>query len=376
MALSYNKIRTIIHLERLRANFRLIRGRCANPIPVIKADAYGHGLMEVAAVMAGEGAQALAVGTVEEAGLLRGAYDGKIIALLGPLDAEDCRMVWEAGIIPVLHHMDQLGKLAAARRGEERLRVALKFDTGMSRLGFAPEQTGEILAVLSDHPELTLDMVCSHLACADDPEEKDFVLEQGQRFGEICSLFRKGGLAFQSCLANSGGILGYPGLHHDLQRPGIALYGSNPFRGTSWEGKGAGLSPAMEVVAPVFSVHRVEAGHTVSYGRTFRADQEMRVAVIGAGYADNYSRSLSNQGEVLLHGRRAPILGRVCMQLTAVDATHIPETRVEDQVHLLGGQGTGAITPEELAGWWGTITYEVFCLLGQNRRMYSMSSGE
>jgi alanine racemase len=370
MALNYNKIRTIIHLERLRENFRLIKGVCANPIPVIKADAYGHGLLEVAAVMTEEGAQTLAVGTVEEAVRLRERFEGRIVALLGPLDAPDCRMAWEGGIVPMIHHTDQLRGLADAGKGGGRLGVALKFDTGMSRLGFAPAQADEVLVHLAAHPALGLEMICSHLACADDPAEEDFVLEQGQRFGEICSLFRKGGMVFQACLANSGAILGYPRLHHDAQRPGIALYGSNPFQGTAWEGKGAGLRPAMEVVAPVFSVHRIEAGQTVSYGRTFRADREMRVAVIGAGYADNYSRSLSNRGQVLLHGRRAPVLGRVCMQLTAVDASRIPEASVGDQAHLLGGAGAAAITPEELAGWWGTITYEVFCLLGQNRRRF------
>jgi alanine racemase len=370
MPLEYNKIETIIHLDRVRSNHRLIKGWCANPIPVVKADAYGHGLIEVAGVLAEEGAGSLAVGTVEEGVRLRRTYGGEIIALLGTLDGEDCRMAWEWGIVPVVHHMDQFEGLAAAAQGRTRLPVALKFDTGMSRLGFAPDQAGEILAALAEHPELNVQMICSHLACADDPREEEFVREQGQRFHAVCALFRKGGVPVRACLANSGGILAYPGLHHDAQRPGIALYGSNPFLGTAWEERGSELRPAMEVTAPVFSVHRVAAGESVSYGRTFRAQEGMEVAVIGAGYADNYSRSLSNRGEVLLHGRRAPVLGRVCMQLTAVDVTRIPGTRVGDRAHLLGGEGAGAITPEELAGWWGTITYEVFCLLGQNRRKH------
>jgi alanine racemase len=126
----------------------------------------------------------------------------------------------------------------------------------------------------------------------------------------------------------------------------------------------------MEVVAPVFSVHGLKAGESVSYGRTFTASREMRVAVVGAGYADNYSRSLSGRGEVVLHGKRAPILGRVCMQMTAVDATDIPQAKAGDPAYLLGGPGERPVTPEELAGWWGTITYEVFCLLGQNARTH------
>jgi alanine racemase len=370
MALGYNKVRAIIHLNRLRDNFRLISAWCANPIPVIKADAYGHGLFEVAGVMSAEGARTLAVGTVGEAAQLRERFDGRIIALLGPVDDEDCRLAWEARIVPVIHHHEQFAALAARRKGKGRLSVALKFDTGMSRLGFSPGESGKVLAAAAESPGLEVVMVCSHLACADDPGESAFVMEQGRRFAETCAALRGGGLAFDACLANSGAILGYPELHHDAQRPGIALYGSNPFRGTAWEAKGAGLAPAMEVVAPVFSVHGLKAGESVSYGRTFTASREMRVAVVGAGYADNYSRSLSGRGEVDLHGKRAPILGRVCMQMTAVDATDIPQAKAGDPAYLLGGPGERPVTPEELAGWWGTITYEVFCLLGQNARTH------
>jgi alanine racemase len=177
-------------------------------------------------------------------------------------------------------------------------------------------------------------------------------------------------MTFARVLVNSAGILAYPELHFDGQRPGISLYGSNPFWGTRWEAKGQSLLPAMEVMAPILSVHDLAKGQTISYGRTFTAPRDMQVAIVACGYADNYSRSLSNKGWMLVHGKRAPVIGRVCMQLTAIDITHIPQTRPGDQAYVLGGQGKERILPEELARWWGTITYEVFCLLGQNPREY------
>jgi alanine racemase len=172
-------------------------------------------------------------------------------------------------------------------------------------------------------------------------------------------------------LANSGAIFGHPALHHDVQRPGIALYGGNPFFGTAWAEKGAGLAPCMDATTRLVQVRAIHAGQTVSYGRTFRAARDMRVGIVAVGYADNYSRGLSNTGSMLVHGRRVPILGRVCMQLTAVDLSAVPEAVAGDEVYVLGGQGPERISADELAAWWGTITYEVFCLLGQNSRTYS-----
>ena len=132
----------------------------------------------------------------------------------------------------------------------------------------------------------------------------------------------------------------------------------------------------MEVQAPVVAVHPLPRGASISYGRTYVAGQDMVVAIVAAGYADNYSRGLSNKGCILVHGRRAPILGRVCMQLTAVDVTEIPRVAPGDPAFLLGGEGDQRIRPEELAGWWETIPYEVFCLLGMNRRVPEISQAQ
>jgi alanine racemase len=240
----------------------------------------------------------------------------------------------------------------------------------MSRLGFSVDEAGAVADTLDGLTHLRAVLACSHLATADDPEQVGYVQEQSARFGRALHALRTRGLGVQGSLANSGAVFGHPETHHDLQRPGIALYGCNPFHGTAWEESGRGLRQAMDVVTRLVQVRTIPAGQTVSYGRTFTAPQDMRIGIVAVGYADNYSRGLSSRAQMLLRGKRVDVLGRVCMQLTAVDLGSVPEAAVGDEVHLLGGPGENAITAEELAAWWGTITYEVFCLLGQNPREY------
>ena len=208
------------------------------------------------------------------------------------------------------------------------------------------------------------------LATADEPDRADYVARQKGEFDAVCAGLSAAGFTFERTLGNSAGLLAFPELHYELQRPGIALYGANPFRGTPLEELGEKLRPAMSVRTLVVQAHPVSAGESVSYGCTFTAERDMRVAIMAAGYADCYSRALTGKAEVMIRGRRAKVLGRVCMQLTAVDVTDIPGVEAGDDVWLLGGDGPAAVTPDEMAGWWGTITYEVFCLLGLNKREF------
>jgi alanine racemase len=372
MGIWYNHVRARIRLGAVVENFRLIQARAANPVPVVKSDAYGHGLREVARRLFSAGARIMAAGTVGETVALKDAVPGvEVISLLGPLEAADYSLVCERDITAFVGSAEQILLLEeAAKRSGTTVRVALKFDTGMSRLGFGVDEVNVAADALDGLTHVRAVLACSHLATADDPQQEDYAREQGRRFAHILAALHARGLDVRASLANSGAIFGHPELHHDLQRPGIALYGGNPFYGTSWESKGRGLVQAMEVSAPLLQIRTIPAGQSVSYGRVFTALAEMRVGIVAVGYADNYSRSLSGQSQMLVHGRRAHVLGRVCMQLTAVDLTNIPQARVGDEVFLLGGEGEQAITAEELAAWWGTITYEVFCLLGQNSRTY------
>ncbi|TVQ99415.1 MAG: alanine racemase [Desulfovibrionales bacterium] len=371
MTIDYNLLRVTVDLGAIQDNFRLLRSLGSALIAVVKSDAYGHGLLPVARSLEACGAESFAVGTMAEAVRLRPAVRGEIFALLGPQSAHDAEIAINENITSVVSRLDQLPLLqqAANRRGN-LVPVALKYDTGMARLGFNETDTDRVMETLAKCPRVIPQWLFSHLATADDPDQADYVRDQATRFQHIHDRLVAAGLQPRCSLVNSAGMLAYPELAWDRQRPGIALYGANPFHDSTLEGLGTGLRPAMHVQAPVLAVHPLPKGASISYGRAYVADQDRIVAVVAAGYADNYARGLSNKGWVVVNGQRAKILGRVCMQLTAVDVTHIPDVTPDDKVDLLGGCAAVAVTPEELAAWWGTIPYEVFCLLGMNPREY------
>lgn len=377
MSILYNKFEVRVRLAAIRANYRLLCGHGGRVIGVIKADAYGHGLNEVAQALSQEGCDTFAIGSVEEGAALRQFLRGagisaRIISLLGPVDPEDYPLLWEHEIIPFVGSFRQLESLAgqAARAGKV-LPVSLKFDTGMARLGFTAVDVPRLVERLREAPLVKPVMASSHLATADDPDAVNYVMAQAGRFEEIISSLAQAGFPVEANLANSAGILAHQKLHHQSQRGGIALYGANPFAGTAWEHLGKGLVPAMEVRTKIVSVHPLKKGQCISYGCTYTAERDMTVAIVAAGYADAYSRGLTGKGaQMLIGGKRVPQIGRVCMQLCACDVSEVPDARSGDWAVLLGGSGPLAISAEELASWWGTISYEVFCLLGMNRRVY------
>ncbi len=374
MTIDYNKIRVRVRLDDLAHNYQLLNKASGNAWPVVKSDAYGHGLIEVSRRLATEGADTFCVGTAGEGAKLRtsGALNKneRILCLLGAMDSADAALLLEHDLIPFVPGPENLGMLAQAASGTgKRLRIALKFDTGMARLGFRPKDVPVLAKQLRACPELIPAMASSHLACADNPDKADTVAAQMAEFQQTLDFLAAENFEVEATLANSAGILGHQGTHHHAQRAGIAMYGVNPLEGTAWAHLGQGLRPAMDVDTPVIQVHDLARGRSISYGHTYTADKDMRVAIVAAGYADGYSRSLSGRGRMGLADRRVPILGRVCMQMTAVDVTGL-DVKPGDRALLLGGQGPGSVSPGELAEWWGTIAYEPFCLLGMNPREY------
>ncbi|BDQ33811.1 alanine racemase [Pseudodesulfovibrio portus] len=372
--IDYNKLRVRINPDNLRHNYRIYRKLHDNVIPVIKSDAYGHGLAETCRALEPEGVITFAVGFVNEAVKLRGiGCKTRILALLGPQDDADVEALWQHDVLAAISHIDQLKKVAAAAAANGPLDIGLKFDTGMRRLGFLPGELDAAMEVIKGSG-LNPVMASSHLASADVPGHKDNVEGQIATFESMVGWLTAAGFDVEANIANSAGALAFERSRMGSLRQGITLYGGNPFSGSELESLGREFRPAMEVTAPVMQVHELKKGESISYGWTFTADRDSVVAVVGVGYADNYSRGLSNTGEMLIHGKRAPIRGRVCMQMTAVDVTeHMREGHAVgagDRAFLLGGPGPDAITPKELAGWWGTIDYEVFCLLGMNPREY------
>ncbi len=346
-------------------------------MPVVKADAYGHGHLETGGVLCDEGAAAFASGSVSEAVELRRNLAGrgffpKIVALLGFADRHEAEFAAANAIIPLVHSLRQLDCLEG---GEGVfLEIALKFDTGMARLGLDLEGARALRRRLDGLPGVSAVLAVSHLASADTAAGPDEVRAQAREFAGILGVLREALPGLPASLCNSAGSLlaehatDIIGPH--VCRPGISLYGGNPFAGTPLESLGAGLLPAMRVHAPVMAVRRLAKGCGIGYGATFRAPEDMPVGIVAVGYADGFSRGLSNRGALCVRGVRAPVIGRVSMQMIALDLRGVPEadTLAGERAHILGGPG--GLSADELAAHWGTISYETLCLLGGNTREY------
>ena len=372
MAIGYNTFEVRIDLNAIRHNYRVLCEKGSNVYGVIKADAYGHGMERVAKALESEGADTFAVGTIGEAVQLRhNGCEKRIISLVGPLNEADCLDLAENKIIPFIGSFDQLGLLTSVvRKNNLEVEISLKFETGMSRLGFNTDELPSLIESLKTIPQIHPVMASSHLATSDDPACEDYVESQAAKFKFILETLESAGIKVEASLANSAGILKHDKLHFSAQRGGVALYGANPLSGTKWESFGENLKPAMQVSTKIAAVRELKKGQSISYGCTYTAPKDMKVAIVCAGYADGYSRGLSSKGFMCINGHRAPIIGRVCMQLTAVDISSIPDVRFGGTAYLLGGEGAGYVTAEDLASWWGTITYEIFCLLGLSPKSY------
>ena len=379
----------VVHLDRLQRNWALLAagapgqsGSSAWPalMPVVKADAYGHGLLPVVRSLFARGARAFALGSVKEAVHLARAFpalrrDGaRLVSLLGVQAWQDVRLALGHGVVPLVHRAEQIDLLASHIPAGDKVPIAVKVDTGMSRLGFRQEDIPALLERLCAAGTLLPTLLVSHLSSADEPQAESATRAQVTKFASMFEAFKALWPEISPSLANSAGcLLGdsllscLPG---NVARPGFALYGGNPFAGTSMEAAGKGFTPVMEAHAPILELRHISAGTQVSYGGTFTAPRPMRIAVLGAGYSDGLSRMLSGRGAVCIRGQRAPVLGRVCMQMVMVDVSDIPRAAIGDSAYILGGEGAGAVTPERLAAAWGTIPYEVFCLFGKNKRKY------
>ena len=378
-------VQIYIHTERLRANARKLLTRCASLLPVLKTDAYGHGVETVARVLEEEGIDLIAVGTVGEAIRLRqaGIRTG-LVAMLGLLTPEDAGQAAKFGVMPLIHSLDNLRQLAA-HPGKLDMDIALKCNTGMNRLGFRAEELPSMLNELAKQPLLHPRVAITHLACADEDAKDAVTLAQIRQFSTMLASMRQCFPHLRSSLLNSSGLLIWPELMRDVQdrkqlaplgnelaRPGLLLYGENPLYGTSRANLYEGFQPVMEARTSVLSVHELRPGESISYGHSYTATTLRRVAVVAAGYAEGFPRALSGRGYVNFRGGRAPILGRVCMQMTIVDVTDIEGVQPGDPAWLLGGPADGRdkpITACEQAQWAGTIPYDIACALGRNNRI-------
>jgi alanine racemase len=352
-----------IDASALRSNFAAIRAAVspqAAMLAVVKADGYGHDARLVAPIFAAAGAALFGVATVDEGIAIRQAgITQPVLVLAGaPVDAVDAVLEHDLQVAMIDAHM---ARAFARVLGDRRVRVHLKIDTGMSRLGVPPAGLGEVVDVLAQAPTLMVEGVFSHLADADDCHTP-FADAQLRLFNEgVTALARAGIRPRWIHLANSVASLTRPDMHFNLVRPGIALYGVTPAAALAT----TELRPVMSLRTRIWQLKSVPAECAVSYGQTFMTHRPTRIAVLPIGYADGYGRALSNKGQVLIRGRRAPIIGRVCMDLTLVDVTDIPAVEPNDPVVLWGSDGAASLSVSEVGAWQDSIGYEVLTRLGK-----------
>lgn len=348
-----------VDLGAVRRNFQRVSGTVGVGVRVwgvVKADAYGHGAVRVARALE-PACDALAVSLVEEGLELRAAGIRCPIVVLGAFYDGRQDDVLNARLTPVAYDLADIDRFAtaAARRGR-RADVHVKIDTGMSRLGVATDDVPAALAALRSRPALRLAGLCTHFASADvssaEPTE-----EALGRFAGCLDLARQEGFSdLVNHAANSAAAVRFPAARLDAVRPGLALYGTMPSPHVTLEG----LEPTLRLSTRVMAVHEIPLGATVSYGGLWRAPRPSRIATLPIGYADGYPRHVTGAA-VLIRGRRAPLVGAVCMDMLMIDVTDVPGAAVSDPVTLIGRDGAEAITVDDLARWAGTVSYEVLC---------------
>jgi len=351
-----------IDLAALRFNLQQVRNRvgpACEILAVVKADAYGHGASGVAPALAAAGADQFGVALVGEGLALRGFGIRQPVIVLGGVFSGEEAAVLGHDLQPALYDLDTARRLdAVARANGQRIPCHLKVDTGMGRLGFRPEQLTEVLSALQGLAGIELRGVASHLALADEPDQP-FTATQLERFRAVVAKVRAAGFAPRyTHIANSAAIYSRDLAGCNLVRPGISLYGG--LTGTPFE-TSVPQRPVMCFVSQVAQLKEVPAGEGISYAHRFVTARPSKLAAVPVGYADGYSRLLTNQGEVLIRGRRAPVAGTVCMDWILVDVTAVPAVAVGDRVTLLGRDGDEYVSALEWADKIGTITYEVFC---------------
>ena len=329
---------------------------------VVKANAYGHGAVEISRALMELGISNLAVASVQEGVSLRHAGITADIVVLADLFDEHCEDIFAYRLKPVINDLRLLPALAKkAETTQHPFPIHLKIDTGMGRLGFPPSEFERVLDALPSWKSLTIEGLMTHLADSDGEETgpTERQLELFRTMLDGCK--RRGMMVPMIHAANSAALIRYPHSHFSLVRPGIALYGYHTLPHAVQYDE---LHPILSLRSTVMQLRTIKPGDSISYNRTFIAKRPSIIAVLPIGYADGYSRKLSNKGCVLIKGRRAPVVGLVCMDMTMVDVTDLPSVRIGDAVTVIGRDGSDAIWADEIAQWSGTIPYEVLCAIG------------
>ncbi|MGZ6175425.1 MAG: alanine racemase [Candidatus Binataceae bacterium] len=355
-----------IDLGALGANYRAIKaaGHGAELMAVVKADAYGHGAIEVTRALRDEGCGHFGVARVCEARELRAAGVRDRIYLLGGFLADEAEDIVGLDLTPFVYDVALIAPLGRAAEAQARAQfpVHLKVDSGATRLGILPGELDQVVAELGRALSLTVEGVCTLLVNAGDPQSPVTGM-QLEVFNAALARLRAAGIDPRVAhVANSAASILRPDAHYSLLRPGLAIYGLPPVPAVR---ERVELRPVMTFKTRVVQVKRVPAGVGVSYGHTFVTPRPSAIGVLAVGYADGYRRGLQHGGEVLIRGRRAPVVGAVCMDLTMVDLTDVPGAAIGDEAILWGGAGEAMISVNDIARLAQTISYEMLCTVGK-----------
>ena len=350
----------VIELDKLRRNFRNIKKQLKDVkiLGAVKAEAYGHGGFEVSKVLKEEGIDALGVASLEEAVNLKKL--NLPIVILSPTFTYDIPTIIDEGFIATVTDRgfaDLLDKESV--KCKKKTKIHIEIDTGMSRTGIPYYETIEFIEEIKKKQFIEIEGIFTHFAEAES-EDKSFTYLQLERFKDVLNSLKEKGISIPySHTANSPAILDIKESYFNMVRPGLLLYGLYPK-----EKKNIEVLPIMSLKSRVCSLRWIDKGEVVSYGRTYTAKKKIRVATISIGYGDGFPRLLSNRGEIIIKGRRCPIIGNVCMDLTMVDVTNVDDVKIEDEVTVIGKEGGEEISADEVALLAQTINYEIATNIG------------
>lgn len=357
-----HRARALIDLDAVRHNFHEVRcltGKAVKIWPAVKSNGYGHGAVPVVRALVEAGADGFCVATPEEAQEIGPVSGGMPVLLLGAAYTEDIPSILALGVETTIVDVSFAQELSMhACKSGRRVRVHLKMDTGMGRIGVPTDSAVEVACEINRLPGLELVGLMTHFPSSDE-RDLTFAWSQAALFNEVCNTIQ--------CLtkqhlnrhaANTGAILGLPDAYFDTVRPGIMIYGCFP---SSEVVRSANLQPVMTLSSRISFLKDTPAGMSVSYGRTWTTRRPSKIATVNIGYGDGLPRSLSNKGVALVHGQNVPIVGRVCMDQTMLDVTDIPTVSIGDDVVFWGKQGDTVLHAEQVAEAVGTIAYELTC---------------
>ncbi|MDD5455273.1 MAG: alanine racemase [Candidatus Ratteibacteria bacterium] len=362
--------KVIVSLKAIKNNIEAIRRKIGKDVKIlacVKTDAYGHGIEKVSKVIHKE-TEYLAVASVGEGALLRNIGIKLPILVLNCILKEEVKNIVKYDLTQTLCSFETAYALNKASSNRHKIaKVHIDIDTGMGRIGIRPSDVIDFIKKVKKLNNLNIEGIYTHFPSADDDEH--YTHYQLKTFEGLIKKLEAIGINIPlKHTANSAAIMNFPKTHFNMIRPGLMIYGYYPSPSVK---KTVKLEPAMSFTTKIISLRELPKGTTISYGRTHTTPRPSMIATLPTGYGDGYSRALSNKGQALIRGKRAPIVGRICMDQTMVDVTGVPKAKIGDEVVLIGKRNKEIITVEEVASLAGTIPYEITCMIGKNtERIY------